>query len=144
MAKQRDREEFVALLATERVPIHVARALMRASATLTRLAELECSSEAADRDRVRCPNDRLPGDRNGELGSCLCRGYGSWDGQAFVHGTVPRIAVQEDQTQARVVKLLAPYGIKPVFSGDPRGAVVKLRVPSGRTNDWGQTGICVP
>ncbi len=30
------------------------------------------------------------------------------------------------------------------FQGDPRGAVVKLKVPSGRTNDWGQTGICVP
>lgn len=32
----------------------------------------------------------------------------------------------------------------PVFSGDPRGACVKLRVPSGKTDDWGQTGICVP
>lgn len=31
-----------------------------------------------------------------------------------------------------------------VDSGDPRSAVFKLKVPSGRTNDWGQTGICVP
>ena len=30
------------------------------------------------------------------------------------------------------------------FLGDPRGAVVKLGVPSQRTNDWGQVGICVP
>ena len=36
------------------------------------------------------------------------------------------------------------YGCSPVFSGDPRGCTVKLRVPSGKTNDWGQTGICVP
>ena len=32
----------------------------------------------------------------------------------------------------------------PKTSGDPRGACVKLRVPSGKTNDWGQEGICVP
>lgn len=32
----------------------------------------------------------------------------------------------------------------PVFSGDPRGACVKIRVPSGKTDDWGQTGMCVP
>lgn len=31
-----------------------------------------------------------------------------------------------------------------VFQGDPRGATVKLQVPSGYTNDWGQEGICVP
>lgn len=35
-------------------------------------------------------------------------------------------------------------GCVPVFSGDPRGATVKLRVPSGRTNDFGGTGIVVP
>jgi hypothetical protein len=35
-------------------------------------------------------------------------------------------------------------GCIPVFSGDPRGATVKLRLPSGRTNDWGGTGVCIP
>jgi hypothetical protein len=30
------------------------------------------------------------------------------------------------------------------FSGDPRGATVKLQVPSGKTNDWNESGICVP
>lgn len=34
------------------------------------------------------------------------------------------------------------FGVK--FSGDPRGCCVKLTVPSGATNDWGQEGICVP
>ena len=34
--------------------------------------------------------------------------------------------------------------MEPVFSGDPRGHTVKLRVPSGRTDDWGREGICVP
>lgn len=32
----------------------------------------------------------------------------------------------------------------PVFSGDPRGATVKLKVPSGKVTDWGGVGVCVP
>jgi hypothetical protein len=48
MSRQRDREEFVAIMAQEGLPLHVARQLMRAGATLHRLAELECSSETAD------------------------------------------------------------------------------------------------
>jgi hypothetical protein len=39
---------------------------------------------------------------------------------------------------------LQVVGIEPVFSGDPRGATVKLRVPSGKCDDWGQTGLCIP
>lgn len=35
-------------------------------------------------------------------------------------------------------------GCGAVLSGDPRGATVKLKVPSGRTDDWGGTGLCVP
>lgn len=33
---------------------------------------------------------------------------------------------------------------QPVFFNDPRGAVLKIRVPSGYTNDMGREGICVP
>lgn len=50
----------------------------------------------------------------------------------------------EQRTEEKIRALCAPLGITPVFSGDPRGATVKLKVPSGRTNDWGGTGICVP
>lgn len=31
-----------------------------------------------------------------------------------------------------------------VFSGDPRGATVKLTFADGTTNDWGKEGYCVP
>jgi hypothetical protein len=106
---------------------------MRHAQSIQRYAELACSSEAADRDQVRCP---------GGAESCLCRDYGSFeDGR---HGTVPRYAVRDAQKSTRIERLLAPFKVTPVFQGDPRGACVKLRVPSGRTNDWGQTGICVP
>lgn len=32
----------------------------------------------------------------------------------------------------------------PVFSGDPRGCVLKIRVPDGFTDDGNGEGICVP
>ena len=33
---------------------------------------------------------------------------------------------------------------EPVFSGDPRGCTVRLRLRSGRTDDFAGTGVCVP
>ena len=35
-------------------------------------------------------------------------------------------------------------GLVPDFSGDPRGHTLKLKMPSGYCDDWGQTGLCVP
>lgn len=32
----------------------------------------------------------------------------------------------------------------PIFSGDPRGAVLKIRVPDGYSNSFAGEGICVP
>jgi hypothetical protein len=60
------------------------------------------------------------------------------------YGLDDRQARRLGKLKARVTAELAPHGITPLFSGDPRGAVLKLRMPSGRTNDWGQEGIIVP
>jgi len=51
---------------------------------------------------------------------------------------------REQNIEAEITRLCAPYGIVPKFQGDPRGCTVKLKLPSGRTNDWGQEGWCVP
>ena len=184
MSKQRNRDEFIAIATKEGIPVDVARKLLRYAATLHRLAELECSSEAADRDRVPCPRDDKPAwsiqhEEGGHWATvaetvadpmkwfhsnlpaysmdhavmaegwrvepipCLCQDYGTYNSRD--HGTVPRHAVQTMKIKYRVVALCSSIpGIVPVFQFDPRGAVLKLRVPSGRTNDWGQTGICVP
>jgi hypothetical protein len=48
------------------------------------------------------------------------------------------------RVQRKIVALCAPCEVKPIFSGDPRGCTVKLRVPDGTTNDWGNEGICIP
>ena len=144
MSKQRDRDEFIAAMAGEGVPVDALRKVLRYGATLHRIAELQCSSEAADRDQVPCPQEF----RHNKGAECLCRDYGSFtaaaEGGGGIHGTVPRVNVQEARTEARVLALLAPFNVVPVFNGDPRGAVLKLKVPSGRTNDWGRDGVCVP
>jgi sugar phosphate isomerase/epimerase len=51
---------------------------------------------------------------------------------------------REKQIEARVTQLCEELGAKPDFQGDPRGHTIKLVVPSGKTDDWGATGICVP
>jgi hypothetical protein len=135
MSKQRDRDEFINIMTQEGVPLHVSQALLRAETTLHRIAELQCSSEAADRDRVMCPG----GDE-----TCLCRDYGNYDYDADKHGTVPRICVKEAKMQARLLKLANQHGISLVFNGDPRGPAILVSVPSGRTNDWGRRGVVVP
>ena len=141
MSKQRDRDEFIAIMTTEGVPVAVVRLMLRHGATLQRLAELECSSEAADRDRVPCPGLKDPE-------RCLCE---HWSGcgcsdlmERTGHHPVTRIARRAAGLERNVTAALAPYGVKPVFNGDPPGAVVNLKVPSGRTNDLGQVGVCVP
>lgn len=47
-------------------------------------------------------------------------------------------------TKKTIAAALAGSGIVPLFSGDPRGCTVRLTLPSGRTNDFGSSGWCVP
>ena len=49
-----------------------------------------------------------------------------------------------ERKEKAVAKLMKPYGIDCVFNGDPRGAPIKLKLPTGKTNDWGGEGYCVP
>jgi hypothetical protein len=54
------------------------------------------------------------------------------------------VKVCPDCRTVELVKAALPEGFTAVISGDPRGCVFKVKVPSGRTNDWGKEGICVP
>lgn len=53
---------------------------------------------------------------------------------------------RESLIERRIRQLCTELGpdFEPIFDGDPRGNTVKVKVPSGRTNDWGKEGICVP
>ena len=61
-------------------------------------------------------------------------------------GLTPAEQKRDEQCQERIVSRCEPHGIKPNFQGDPRGAVVKLILPSGKWNSWGgaECGFCVP
>ena len=147
MSYQREREDFLLAMQGEGVPAHVARVVLRHAATVQRCAELACSSEAADRDRVMCPTRPTVSG-----GACLCDDYGTrgWvDGNTRnpdpeAHGMVPRYVIRDERASRAIRDVLAPFDVVPVFGGDPRGACVKLKVPSGRTDDWGREGLCVP
>lgn len=52
--------------------------------------------------------------------------------------------LKDENAQADIIALIAEYDCAAVFSGDPRGACVKIQVPDDYTNDWGNEGICVP
>ena len=136
MTYREERDDFMARMGAEKIPVSVARALLREATTLQKLAELECSSEAADRDRVPCPK------RYQTAQGCLCDDYGSKDGEA--HGMVPRIAVREAMVKRRVTALCRERGLTPHFGGDPRGAVLVIGVPSGASTSWGGEGLAVP
>lgn len=51
----------------------------------------------------------------------------------------------EERAEARITAALEPFrGIKAVFSGDPRGAVVRLKLPSGHYDNWDGEHYGVP
>lgn len=132
-ATAKERAEFTAILERELQetyrPAEVARvavSLLRSAATLQRLAEAECNGDYpcdnGDRPVVFCSRCEAGYVRS------HCRG-----------GICDSCRVAE-----RVDRLAKGYGLEAVHGGDPRGAVLKLIVPSGYTNDWGQSGVCVP
>lgn len=51
---------------------------------------------------------------------------------------------KQNRLRGEVKLRLSHFGCKVTFHGDPRGAIVKIQVPDGYTNDWGKKGICVP
>ena len=124
--KQSERDEFIAELVKEDVPLPVIRRVLSWAATIQRLAAAECNGDwpCDNGERtviacVRCEMGYVPS----QLQSGVCPSCRAGD---------------------RVHHLLAPYGIQPVIQSDPRGACVKLKLKSGKTNDWGNTGFCVP
>ncbi len=142
MSRQKDREAFAAKMAAEGMSFDLIRWLMRASATLTRLAEAECSIE------VEHPRHLvIKGNPEGQVTGCGEKIPSPWEPKmrtTYSRALVTCWGCKYDVVEKRVSAKLARTAFVPVFSGDPRGAVLKIKVPSGRTDDWGQTGICVP
>lgn len=155
MSYQRARDEFINRMTKEGLPLDVTRALLRAATTLQRYAELACSSEAADRDRVLCPAAGFATNRADR--PCLCDDYPVGSHANGVHQRIPRITVLDyrltERLRARMNALNA--GLYPATEdgeqrrltaglwtidtqGDPRGYVLRVIPPSYAARNLGR------
>lgn len=152
-----EREDFIARVTQEGLPLHVARLLLREATGLNRRAELACSSEAADRDRVPCPRARYLRTHKRVIGNgldrhpCLCDNPMASETTGD-HERVPRIAVQDWHAEERIRKALGtvnaankpiapatrvePWTFQP--QGDPRGYVLRVIPPSYAARNAGK------
>lgn len=116
MTYEQDRRDFIAAMREEGVPADVSRSILRDSQRLHTLAEHQCGDGAG----------------SGPYGEATEEELARWERS-------------EEAAVRRIGHRLAPFGIDTHHQGDPRGAVVKLRLPSGRHNDFGGEGLyCVP
>jgi hypothetical protein len=126
MSYSLDRDETVALLTEEGLDIPALRVILRAAQTLHRLAVAQCNgdwpADNGQRETIECTN---------------CGNY--WDASTIAKSGL----CQNCRTRARVLEVL-PEGFTPVFGGDPRGCVLKVAVPSGKTDDHAREGLCIP
>jgi hypothetical protein len=147
MSYYREREEFLVRMSREGLVLAASRSLLRQATTLNRLAELACSSEAADRDRVRCPawshsGQRAVHDGNGENPRypCLCdrdTETGTTGEPTVVHTKIPHIRVQDWQAEQRAARAV-PAGWRVLTTGDPRGYVLRVIPPSYTERNTGR------
>lgn len=105
---------------TERV--HVARLLMRHAKTYHRLQEMACNGVES---------------HHGESNASFAKRQ-----QRHEEWVEKRDGQIERRIRAIVASMGEGFGV--VVSGDPRGCCVRLVLPSGKTNDWGREGWCVP
>ena len=145
MSYSKERDEFIAIATQEGLTLDTARKLLRHATTLHRLAEAQCNGDwpyNGDRDRPMVnewqgrPIVREKWDRRYVV--CPeCEASG-------VSKSAMRKGVCPDCRTSQLVKTALPTGYEAIINGDPRGAVLKIKTPSGRTNNWGREGICVP
>lgn len=134
MSYQLERGKFIERMRAEGLPESVCLKILREANTIDRLAVAECNGD-------------WPAD-NGERQVTECPECGSY----YVPSTILTIPGSKPKRKgcpscraaARVRRALQPYGMEPIIGGDPRGCTLKLKVPSGRTDDWGREGLCVP
>ena len=115
---QKDRDEFIAQI----------------------VSEVECSNKGRYGGSVQAATD---------LARLILRNASSLDRLAVKQCNEPWTDGDEkqvEQARERINAACKTWGIVPNYSRDPRGAVVKLLLPSGRHNSWGgaEEGFCVP
>lgn len=141
------RDEFIVEMRAEGLTLDAIRTILRYSNTLDRLAVAQCNGDFPADHGDAWPTEPCP-----NCGSCwhpsaitrvpasLVRHLGPADPAVTKE---PTRACIDCRTAARVRALLPP-GFTAHFGGDPRGCVLSISVPSGRTSYNGAEGISVP
>jgi hypothetical protein len=81
-----------------------------------------------------------------------CNGVGTYYGEDIMQFNARQdrfekaVEKKEQAIEKRITAICRELGdgFEPIFSGDPRGNTIKIKVPSGRTNDWAREGVSVP
>ena len=136
MSYTHERDEFVARMTREGVSLATIRGLLRHASTLQRLAVAACNGD-------------YPAD-NGQRSIQTCpECEGGWVPESF--RAAPRSGLHQkvcpDCYTAHKVRSLVPGAWRPIFGGDPRGAVLRLvpREATAEDVDSGrERGIYVP
>ena len=138
MSYQRDREQFLIQATKEGLPPGVCRKLLRYATTLQRLAEAQCNGD-------------WPAD-NGERKVELCPQCGAGFVKSSFKVLQKRVGptgvgfyriCPDCRTRELVIAALGECpvnGLKAVFQGDPRGAVLKLSTPNFPYDECGKNG----
>lgn len=66
--------------------------------------------------------------------------YGALQVEHCNRGLTPNQEARERGIEKRVTSLLAKYGLPVEFGGDPRGYVIKTKLPGQMSNSWGGDG----
>ena len=125
MSYTSEREQFIARMAKEGLSLDATLVLLRQATTIHRLAEMACSSETADRDRIPCPCAVGPSSEAADRYPCLC----DYDHEREAHTDIPRISLQDYRAEQRAIAAV-PAGWRVITEGDPRGYTLRVIPPS--------------
>ncbi len=132
------REQTIAELSKHQIPLHIIRKLLRYGATLHRLAVAQCNGDwpADNGERTVTPCSRC---ESLWAPSSLVRDYTvpkiKGPGEEEAHG-IARIC-KDCRTEDLIKATCADVGLIPDIGGDPRGAVLCVKLPGQTDHDRG-------
>ena len=147
MSYSHERDQFIATATKEGLSLDVARKLLRYASTLQRLSEAQCNGDYpynGSRDNYLHKKDGDPNGREWQakhFGTCS-KCESECAKSQLKQSKSGEKACPDCRTNSLVFALLAGCGIdaSPIFSGDPRGAVLVLSTPNYPYDKCGRNG----
>lgn len=150
-----ERERFQVAMEAEGMTREISRRILRHAQTIQRLSEAECNGDwpcdNGERKVIFCARCEAGYVKSSMV---LTRSHAAKPGTLICPNCRAQNLVRE-WCHAATVTLCATVNpplrpdhatpiFAPIFRGDPHGACVELKVPSGRTDDGAREGVCVP